>query len=203
MIGHTERMPVSPAGDLNNTARVLLGMIAEGHATGYAIKAEIERSTRLYWGASVGGIYPELRRLTEAGLVSVCDDPRGGTRRHAYSLTDAGAEALTDWLTDTSEPVLEMRSEPLLRLRFAGVLDPEQRLGVVRQMRDAYESRAAEVHRRLELGEFDDPFHRMTAEFGLAYYEWGRDWCADAERRLLAEGCLGQVPAGVGQRIER
>jgi hypothetical protein len=110
-------------------------------------------------------------------------------------LTAAGREALTEWLTDSSEPVLEMRSEPLLRLRFAGVLDPDQRLGVVRQMREAYESRLAEVEKRLERGEFDDPFHRMTAEFGLAYSEWGRDWCADAERRLLAEGCLGQPSA--------
>ena len=196
-------MPVRAAEELNNTARVLLGMIAEGHATGYAIKAEIERSTRLYWGASVGGIYPELRRLTEAGLVSVSDDPRGGTRRHSYALTDAGREALRDWLTDAAEPVLEMRSEPLLRLRFAGVLDPEQRLGVVRHMRQAYEGRVAEVRRRLELGGFDDPFHRMTAEFGLAYYEWGCDWCAEAEQRLLADGCLGEVPAGAAQRIER
>jgi PadR family transcriptional regulator, regulatory protein AphA len=188
-------MPVRPAEDLNNTARVLLGMIAEGHGTGYAIKAEIERSTRLYWGASVGGIYPELRRLTEAGLVSVSDDPRGGTRRHSYTLTALGTDVLTDWLTDTSEPVLEMRSEPLLRLRFAGVLGPEQRVGVVRQMRAAYETRATEVAKRLELGEFDDPFHRMTAEFGLAYYEWGRDWCAQAEQRLLADGCLGEPVA--------
>jgi DNA-binding PadR family transcriptional regulator len=188
-------MPNRPTEQLNNTARVLLGMIAEGHATGYAIKAEIERSTRLYWGASVGGIYPELRRLTDAGLVSVCDDPRGGTRRHSYTLTDAGRQALTGWLTDCSEPVLEMRSEPLLRLRFAGVLEPAERLGVVRQMRAAYEARVEEVSARLELGQFDDPFHRMTAEFGLAYSEWGRDWCADAERRLLAEGCLGQPVA--------
>jgi DNA-binding PadR family transcriptional regulator len=189
-------MPARPAAEtLNNTARVLLGMIAEGHSTGYAIKAEIERSTRLYWGASVGGIYPELRRLSEAGLVSVCDDPRGNTRRHSYTLTDAGRDALTGWLTDTSEPILEMRSEPLLRLRFAGVLEPDRRLDVVRQMRAAYEARVEEVAERLRIGEFDDPFHRMTAEFGLAYSEWGRDWCADAERRLLAEGCLGQAAA--------
>jgi PadR family transcriptional regulator, regulatory protein AphA len=181
--------------ELNNTARVLLGMIAEGHSTGYAIKAEIERSTRLYWGASVGGIYPELRRLAEAGLVSVCDDPRGGTRRHSYTLTEAGREALTGWLTDSSEPLLEMRSEPLLRLRFAGVLEPGQRLGVVRQMRAAYETRVEEVSARIALGEFDDPFHRMTADFGLAYAQWGRDWCADAEQRLLAEGCIGQPVA--------
>jgi PadR family transcriptional regulator, regulatory protein AphA len=191
-------MPNRPAAEtLNNTARVLLGMIAEGHSTGYAIKAEIERSTRLYWGASVGGIYPELRRLSEAGLVSVCDDPRGNTRRHSYTLTEAGREALTDWLTDTAEPILEMRSEPLLRLRFAGVLEPDQRLDVVRQMRAAYEDRVEEVAERLRIGEFDDPFHRMTAEFGLAYSEWGRDWCAEAERRLLAEGCLGEAATPV------
>ena len=188
-------MPTRRYEELNNTARVLLGMIAEGHATGYAIKAEIERSTRLYWGASVGGIYPELRRLVTAGLVSVCDDPRGNARRHAYTLTAAGREALVDWLTDCSEPVLEMRSEPLLRLRFAGVLEPDQRLGVVRQMHAAYEARVQEVSERLAAGAFDDPFHRMTAEFGLAYSEWGRDWCAEAERRLLAEGCLGTAPA--------
>jgi PadR family transcriptional regulator AphA len=194
-MGDTEDMPTRPPEELNNTARVLLGMIAEGHSTGYAIKAEIERSTRLYWGASVGGIYPELRRLAEIGLVSVSDDPRGATRRHSYVLTEAGRNALTEWLTDCSEPVLEMRSEPLLRLRFAGVLEPDQRLGVVRQMRAAYEARVDEVTERLELGEFDDPFHRMTAEFGLAYSQWGRDWCADAERRLLAEGCLGQAAA--------
>src|ERR1700754_1712594 len=98
-MGHTERMPARPAAEtLNNTGRVLLGMIAEGHSTGYAIKAEIERSTRLYWGASVGGIYPELRRLSETGLVSVCDDPRGNTRRHSYTLTAAGRDALTGWL---------------------------------------------------------------------------------------------------------
>ena len=44
----------SPEDQLNNDRRVLLGM-REGAAR-YAIKAEIERSTRLYWGASVGGI---------------------------------------------------------------------------------------------------------------------------------------------------
>src|ERR1700724_3684580 len=90
---------------LNQTARVLLGMIAEGHGTGYAIKAEIERSTRLYWGASVGGIYPELRRLREAGLVSSSDDYRGDSPRHAYCLTAAGREALHEWLVEAAEPV--------------------------------------------------------------------------------------------------
>lgn len=171
-------------GDLTNTGRVLLGMIAEGHRTGYAIKAEIERSTRLYWGASIGGIYPELRRLEGAGLVSSRDDFRGSARRHAYELTQAGLEVLREWLTDAGEPVLEMRHEALLRLRFAGVLPPAEQLQVVRRMRAVHERRIGELEYRLSAEDFDDPMHRLTIEFGVGWNRWARDWCEALERSL-------------------
>lgn len=171
-------------GELNQTARVLLGMVAEGHTTGYAIKAEIERSTRQFWGASVGGIYPELRRLAAAGLVSVRDDPRGGARRHCYTITDAGRRALEAWLTDSSEPVLDVRDEGLLRLRFAGVLGPAERLAVVRRIRERHEQRIAELSDQVQAGAFDDAFDRMATEYVLAFNEWGRDWCTAAEEQV-------------------
>jgi len=169
---------------LNQTARVVLAMIAEGQCTGYAIKAEIERSTRLYWGASVGGIYPELRRLTAAGLVTARDNPRGEATRHHYELTDGGHEALRRWLTDPAEPVLELRDEALLRLRFAGVLEPDEQLEVLRRMRSLHTQRANALQELIDAGEFDDPFHRMTIEFGLGWNQWATDWCTAAERRL-------------------
>jgi DNA-binding PadR family transcriptional regulator len=169
---------------LTNTGRVLLGMIAEGHATGYAIKAAIDRSTSLYWGASIGGIYPELRRLEQAGLVSSRDDFRGGTRRHAYRLTQAGRGALHGWLASAEEPVLEMRHEALLRLRFAGVLPVEEQLDVLRRMRAAHELRLAALERRQADEVFDDPLHRLTFEFGAGWNAWARDWCLAAEQSL-------------------
>jgi PadR family transcriptional regulator, regulatory protein AphA len=172
--------------ELNQTARVLLGMVAEGHSTGYAIKAEIERSTRLFWGASVGGIYPELRRLADAGLVSVRDDPRGGARRHCYSLTTAGRTALRGWLTDDAEPTFEMRHEALLRLRFAGVLEPADRLALLHRMRELHERRIVALEQRLAGGAFDDAFDRMTTEYGLGFNRWARDWAQAAERDLAA-----------------
>jgi DNA-binding PadR family transcriptional regulator len=174
------------APNLTNTGRVLLGMIAEGHRTGYAIKAEIERSTRLYWGASIGGIYPELRRLEAAGLLSSRDDFRGEAPRHAYRLTKAGGEALHAWLTDESEPVLEMRHEALLRLRFAGVLPVPEQLELVRRMRAVHERRIEELDQRLATDEFDDPLHRLTIEFGVGWNTWAREWCDALERRLEA-----------------
>ncbi len=177
------RSPKPPAA-LNQTARVVLAMIAEGHNTGYAIRAEIERSTRLYWGASVGGIYPELRRLADSGLITARDNPRGEAVRHHYELTPAGREALHRWLTDSSEPTLEVRDEALLQLRFAGVLDRGGRLEIIRRMRALHERRAADLQILLDADQFDDPFHRMTIEFGLGWNRWAIDWCADAERQL-------------------
>ncbi len=189
----TDRLPA-----LNNTARVVLGMIAEGHTAGYSIKAEIERSTRLYWGASIGGIYPELRRLEAAGLVTARDDPRGGATRHAYELTDAGHDALGRWLNDTSEPALEMRHEALLRLRFAGVLELGQQLELVGRMRQAHEHRATTLRARLGAGHFDDPLHRMTVEFALGFNEWAIGWCDQAAARLRGERIAVGEPSSGG-----
>ena len=159
-------------------------MIAEGHTTGYAIKAEIERSTRLYWGASIGGIYPELRRLTDAGLISVRDDPRGESVRHCYEITDEGRAALKGWLTDPCPPAIEVRDEALLQLRFAGVLTPAERLEVIRRKRALHQSRERELEALLEAGQFDDPFHELAVEFGLGWNRWARDWCEQTERQL-------------------
>lgn len=164
---------------LTNTGRVLLGMIAEGHGTGYAIKAEIERSTSFYWGASIGGIYPELRRLQREGLVSRSDNPRGESRRHAYLLTPSGRKALRAWLTRPEEALVAMRNEGLLKLRFAGVLDPDphERLAVVRRMRASHTERLRELEQRLAEDDFDDPYHRLTAEYAHGWNTWARDWC--------------------------
>jgi DNA-binding PadR family transcriptional regulator len=168
---------MAPRTELTNTGRVLLGMIAEGHATGYAIKAEIERSTRFFWGASIGGIYPELRRLQQAGLLTRNDDPRGESRRHAYLLTADGQQALRGWLTHPREGVLEMRNESLLKLRFAGVLRPQERLGVVSRMRAYHSERVERLQEHLTEGAFDDPYHRLTTEYALGWNRWARDWC--------------------------
>ncbi len=63
---------------LTPTGRVILGMIALGRQTGYDIKQFVDKSTRHFWAASYGQIYPELRRLEEQGLV---DGQRRAVRR--------------------------------------------------------------------------------------------------------------------------
>src|ERR1700747_3883273 len=67
-----------PGVELNPTGRVILGMIAFGKRTGYDIKTFVDRTTRYFWAASYGQIYPELKRLEDQGLVRGRPEPSGG-----------------------------------------------------------------------------------------------------------------------------
>src|ERR1700760_5000951 len=96
------------------TGRVILGMIALGRQTGYDIKQFVDKSTRHFWAASYGQIYPELRRLEEQGLIAGQPEPRGGRARTVYSLTPAGHAAFSDWLGDTDDSTpFEVRAESM------------------------------------------------------------------------------------------
>ena len=41
------------------------------------MKKAIDTSTRFFWTASFGQIYPELKRLAQTGLVRAKQEPRG------------------------------------------------------------------------------------------------------------------------------
>src|SRR2546423_15556211 len=89
--------------ELTPTGRVILGMIAFGRESGYEIKQLVDRSTRHFWAASYGQIYPELRRLEQQGLVTSRSEPSGARARTVYQLTESGRDALRHWLGSHAE----------------------------------------------------------------------------------------------------
>jgi PadR family transcriptional regulator, regulatory protein AphA len=174
--------------DLNPTAYVILGMVSREPRSGYEIKALVDETTRFFWAASYGQIYPELKHLSEEGLIEGADAPRGERKRTVYAITDAGTEALKEWLRRPPQ-TFEMREEGLLKLFFSGVLPPaeasetlrwmrEQRLGVAARLR-AMEPKAAQ---KLEQ---DDPYPLIVLQGGIEFNEWFADWCERMEARLL------------------
>src|SRR5437588_11608211 len=99
--------PQLPDPELTPTGRVILGMLAIGKRSGYDIKQFVDKSTRHFWAASYGQIYPELRRLEDAGLVRGQSEPTGGRARMLYELTETGRSALHAWLHSDAELVYE------------------------------------------------------------------------------------------------
>ena len=178
--------------ELSRTAYLILGMIRLGRRTGYEIKQFVEVSTRFFWGASYGQIYPELARLEELGLIEGETDAGDGRRRRAYSLTSDGEEALHDWLVADELPHPELRHEGFLKLFFSDALSPAEQLDQVRRLRREHE-RVAEQLRAIEPGaraggeRRGTRFPYLTLEWGIAYQDFQVEWCERAERRLLED----------------
>lgn len=174
--------------ELSPTAYVILGMISREPRSGYEIKALVDDTTRFFWAASYGQIYPELKKLSEVGLVEGVDAPRGERKRTVYAITLAGTTALKDWLRRPPETV-EMREEGLLKLFFSGVLPPEEAIETLRAMRE-YRLRIGARLREMEPAaqeklERDDPFPLIVLQGGVEFNEWFADWCERMEARLL------------------
>lgn len=171
---------------LNNTAIVVLGMVATGRRNGHEISRTVGLSTRFFWPASVGGIYPELRRLEEAGLLQAEDDPRGEATRHSYALTSAGRVALREWLLNESLGHFEMRNEDLLRLFLAAELGPDEHLAILRKIRAGHEAQVEQLESVAQpVAEKDPAAHRMLVlDYGIALHRSAAEWCRQAEKRL-------------------
>jgi PadR family transcriptional regulator AphA len=171
--------------ELSATAYVILGMVSGQPRSGYEIKALVDNSTRFFWAASYGQIYPELKRLSEAGLVEGVDAPTGSRKRTVYAIAAAGEEALKAWLRRPPETT-EMREEGLLKLFFAGVLPPGEAVETLRAMRAMRIGLAARL-REMEPDalEKQDPFPLMVLRGGIEFNEWFADWCERMERELL------------------
>jgi DNA-binding PadR family transcriptional regulator len=165
---------------------VVLGLLANQPRSGYDIKAVVDRSTRFFWAASYGQIYPELRRLEGEGLIEGEDSPTGGRRRRVYELTPSGRTALLEWLVGPTVTV-ELRDESLLRLFFADALPKEQALLLLEGRRRGHEQYLETLRAIDARPGTDTPFVDLVLRWGIAFNEWGARWCQEQLQRLRNE----------------
>jgi len=175
--------------ELGKTSYLILGMLRKGAATGYEIKAKADISTRFFWAISYGQIYPELKRLEEAGFVEGEADESSGRQRRAYKLTSAGEQALHEWLTRDDEMFHELRHEGVLRFFFADLLDHEEQVELLATLRAEHERVRRELESirpaaELRSEELGDRFPLLTLETGIAYQSFFIDLCDRLEQRL-------------------
>jgi PadR family transcriptional regulator AphA len=82
----------------------LLAILRVGPLSGYDLQKQFSQSVGHVWHAPDSQIYPELRRMEEAGLVEGEDQLRGERgRRRVYHVTDAGDRAFVEWMNAPME----------------------------------------------------------------------------------------------------
>jgi PadR family transcriptional regulator, regulatory protein AphA len=193
--------------ELNATGKVILGMLAARPRTGYEIKQLVDTSARFFWAASYGQIYPELKKLEKQGLVTGSDSAQGNRQRTVYKLTASGRRAAKEWLSSDSE-VLESRDEGLLRLFFAGAIDPPQTAEIARKRASTSRAKAAELRAIQDsidaTGKPDgaeaepDDGSLLVLRFGIEMSEWAAEWFERAAEDLENETAGARVGARRG-----
>ena len=158
----------------------LLGLLAEGPASGYDLTRRFQETLGPVWPAQHPQIYAELARLAEAGLIVV--DSHGPRGRKAYRITDAGLAEVRRWLAE-DDVDHTLRIESLLRSVFFWLMPPSDldahlaREGVFfREQAEVYRRHAAAKDR----GEYGSSPQtqsiRIAAEAGIRLFEALADW---------------------------
>jgi DNA-binding PadR family transcriptional regulator len=176
-------MEVSPTG------YVVLGILNWRARTGYEIKQLVDKSTRFFWAASYGQIYPELKRLESQGLVKGQSDPQGGRNRRVYTLTAKGRRELGAWMERPPE-TFEARNEGLLKLFLATEEPPEgvaRQLDALREHSEAVVARLREIEREvLEAAEGEaEATDNLCLRYGIEINDWIAEWC-DRQKATLS-----------------
>jgi PadR family transcriptional regulator AphA len=180
--------------ELSATGKVILGMLAARPRSGYEIKQLVDQSARFFWAASYGQIYPELKKLEEAGLIAGNDSSQGARQRTTFRLTPEGKRAAREWISRPSE-VLETRDEGLLKLFFAGSIEPKRAAEIARERAAASRAKAVALHAIAEaVDEPGRPTERPAAEpdagsltvlrYGIEASEWAAEWFERAAMEL-------------------
>jgi PadR family transcriptional regulator AphA len=153
----------------------LLGLLAQQSASGFDLTKTFEHTLSPWaWHSTHSHIYPELRRMREAGLVEVTETASRG--RKTYAITEQGRAELREWMLAPAETEM-VRSAAALRLFLVGTLEPAE----ARSLLQRYVDRTTE---QLEA---------LRAQMDAAGAEWRENPLAVG--RLAAERGLRTLPA--------
>lgn len=175
--------------------KAVLGLLARESLSGYDLAGKLRKPVGFFWHARHSQIYPELRRLAEAGLVSQRRvDQTGRPDKVVYSITSSGLAVLRAWLTGPL-PEASARDELVLRAYSLWLTDPESAAAFMRDQERRHRGRLAEyegyradIERSPEVSDPGTPLFATYATLvrGIGYERELADWCAWLADRLVA-----------------
>jgi PadR family transcriptional regulator, regulatory protein AphA len=102
---------------------VILVLVGEGGAGPHDLVRMMRQGAWAYWTSSQSQYYAEPKRLEKLGYLTASKGPGRTHDRTVYRLTDAGREALREWL-GTPAAFPRVQNEGAVRLLGAEFADP-------------------------------------------------------------------------------
>ena len=170
---------------LTTTEAALLGLLRKGPMSGYDLRKDVERSVGYFWAPAKTQIYATLPRLVESGHATqrkVVQSARPD--KTIYELTEAGREALREWVEEAPLDAGHARNLILLKLYFGEGADVDKLLRQVAERREQAERLRADLEELDASGSGGSPFEAITRRWGLIYANALLSWALEAERTL-------------------
>jgi DNA-binding PadR family transcriptional regulator len=181
---------------LTPTSYLVLGLLArEGPSTPYDLERHVRATLGNFWSFPHTLLYTEPPRLATLGLVTETRET-GGRRRRIFTITTAGASALSTWLDRPSGASTELRDLGLLQLFFGDLAAGEARLRLAEQQLEIHRAKlfAYQEEERLERrpggggrGERTvEHWRGETLRMGLLYEDAAVDFWTGVEAKARA-----------------
>jgi len=153
--------------------------------TPYQVRKVFERSPSPHWTGSAGAIYPMIRKLELAWLITSQRHKVGRRIGRRYSMTPAGSRALQKWLQRAiTEKTIGVPLDALrTRIRFFAALPPSARMKLIgkieKQLAKHIKTVRAECRRRRISG---DIFSYLAMRGALLALQARRVWLQEVRR---------------------
>jgi DNA-binding PadR family transcriptional regulator len=142
---------------------------------------------RLAKGQETQNCPPYLARLAEAGLLEETREQTGRRRRH-YTITTAGSQRLSEWLSEPVTSPTEYRDLGLLKFFFAELAQPDDVIALAHEQAAA--QRAQQAHYETILERFANRPDRpelaaraRSAELGIRLAHTAAEFWEDVAER--------------------
>ena len=175
------------ADQLTTTSYAVLVQVAVRPWSTYELAQQRVRYFRYVWPRAESAIYREAKRLAQMGLVEGEKEYTGKRARTVYSITDAGRNALREWLATPVAP-FSMDFEAMLRVFVAPLGTKGELIDTLEQVRsDAREMLqfAGEVKQefadRINVTQDQAHIRALAVDFFVSLLNTVHDW---AERTL-------------------
>ena len=124
----------------------ILGLLNKKSMTGYELKKDFETTLFEFWNAKHSQIYPELKALTENGLVEYKIEITGNVlEKKVYSITQSGRDEFIKWVNKRQKIKTIPKDEFRLQLYFSGSMEPKERLSLLNDMLKQHKERLKEL----------------------------------------------------------
>lgn len=113
---------------------IILGVMSTGDefVLGKHIVEYFQAEVGEFWQAAHSQIYPELKRMTKDGWITVHAVP-GNIKEKQYRLTDLGREKLDEWLDEPNRDTPQHRDTFSLKMFFIKKMDDERIPGMLEE----------------------------------------------------------------------